>query len=119
MAKSIGAIAENSVAHYLTKRGYQVIGKNVTYPFGELDLVLRHQQTLVFCEVKYRKNQFYGAPFEAVTRAKQKKIILAAKAYLQKHHTSLPACRFDVVSLSGDLSNPVIEHIEDAFWDEG
>jgi len=81
--------------------------------------VVLHKSTVVFLEVKYRKNKAFGAPFEAVSALKQRKIILAAQAYLQRHYKTLPACRFDVVSMSGDLSDPEIEHLEDAFWAEG
>lgn len=119
MALIIGKTAEACAAHYLIERGYRVVAQNVRYPFGELDIVAHHKETLVFCEVKYRKTSDYGSPFEAVGRQKQKKIILAAKAYLTQNHKTLPACRFDVIAVEGDLNHPVIEHLEDAFWDEG
>lgn len=72
----------------------------------------------VFVEVKHRRSQAFGEPYEAVTKSKQKKIILAANAYLQKFRNNIPTCRFDVVSLVGDLKNPLIEHISDAFLAE-
>lgn len=118
MAINAGLRAEEAVAAYLDKKGFRVLKRNVRYPFGELDIVAEHERTLVFVEVKYRQKLSYGSPFEAVSLSKQRKIILAAKAYLQEHHASMPACRFDVVSLSGDLNDPLIDHIADAFWDE-
>jgi putative endonuclease len=118
MTGSIGKKAEDVAAAYLEKYGMVILAKNVMYPFGELDLVALDKKVLVFIEVKYRYSLAFGFPLEAVSRAKQKKIILAAKAYLQKRKCEEPRCRFDVVSLWGDLKNPVIDHIEDAFWVE-
>jgi len=118
MALIIGHSAENVVANLLISQGYKLLAKNVRYVFGELDLVLLDKNTLVFCEVKYRKSLSHGAPWEAVDRKKQKKIAMAANAYLTSNYKIIPCCRFDVVSLSGDLKNPVIYHIKDAFCDE-
>lgn len=118
MVRLIGKKAEDAAAFYLEQRGFKIIAKNVVYVFGELDLVATIHDTLVFIEVKYRKNLFFGEPLDAVTVHKQKKIIRAAKAYLQNHHDELPLCRFDVISLSGELSAPKIFHVEDAFWVE-
>jgi putative endonuclease len=118
MALTIGQDAENVVANYLIGQGYKLLAKNVRYGFGELDLVLLDKDILFFCEVKYRKNLSYGEPWEAVDSKKQKKITMAANAYLTSNYKIIPWCRFDVVSLSGDLNNPVIDHIKDAFFDE-
>lgn len=115
--RALGQVAENLAVTYLRSRGYQIIGQNVSYPFGELDIIARDAQTLVFIEVKHRTSAF-SAPYEAVTKSKQRKIILAAQAYLQKWPKLAPMCRFDVISLVGDLKKPAIEHITDAFLAE-
>lgn len=117
MAITIGKRAEASVAVYLAKKGLKLLAQNVTYRFGELDLVMQDGDTVVFVEVKYRKNSDFGSPFEAVTKAKQRKIINAARAFLKKYRDE-PVCRFDVVAVSGDLANPIYEHINDAFFVE-
>jgi putative endonuclease len=117
--KKLGAEAEALAAAYLVKIGYKIIAQNINYRFGELDIIAFDKQTLVFIEVKHRRSQSYGAPYEAVTRSKQHKIILAAQAYLQKYSKNMPVCRFDVVSLVGDLKSPHLEHIRDAFLAEG
>lgn len=117
MAKAIGYRAEDIAARYLSDLGYKILDKNLSFKFGELDLVALDKKIIVFVEVKYRRSLEHGYPFEAVHRAKQKKIILAAKAYLARHK-ALPLCRFDVLSLHGDLSCPKVEHIIDAFWVE-
>jgi len=116
--RKLGAEAEALAAAYVTKLGYKIIGQNVSYPFGELDIVAKDKQVLVFIEVKHRRTKAFGAPYEAVTSSKQHKIILAAQAYLQKYAKQMPTCRFDVISLVGDLKKPDIEHISDAFLAE-
>jgi|SRR5579871_4880262 len=119
MAVKVGKKAEDVAASFLERQGIRILAKNVVYPFGELDLVGQDKKTLVFVEVKYRYSVAYGFPMEAVTRGKQKKIVMAAKAFLQKYRGPMPFCRFDVISMWGNLSDPVIEHIKDAFWAEG
>jgi putative endonuclease len=109
-----GQEAESLAAAYLAKRGYSIVAKNVRFPFGELDIIARDREILVFVEVKHRRNSVFGMPFEAVTKAKQRKIILAAHAYL-KQYSLQPLCRFDIISLTGDLKKPLIEHMSDAF----
>jgi putative endonuclease len=114
-----GKIAEKLAAKYLEQHGLSIVARNVLFAFGEIDLIALDKKILVFVEVKYRRNLSYGFPYEAVGIKKRKKLIMAAKAFLLRQETSLPSCRFDVISLTGDLNNPVIEHIIDAFWDEG
>lgn len=118
MTVKLGRLAEDKAAEYLSNKGFKIIEKNVSFSFGELDLVALENKILVFVEVKYRRSSDFGWPMDAVSRAKQRKIVLAAKAYLQRRAGPLPACRFDVVSLGGDLKAPAIDHIIDAFWDE-
>lgn len=117
MTKLLGITAEEFAATYLSRKGYEILHKNLSFSFGELDLVALDKKTVVFVEVKYRRSLSFGYPFEAVGKSKQKKIILAAKAYLARFKM-VPDCRFDVISLHGDLKNPEVEHIIDAFWDE-
>lgn len=114
MAKRIGAEAEEFAAQYLVNQGFKILEKNLSFAFGELDLVALDKKTLVFVEVKYRRHLDFGYPYESVGKSKQKKIILAAKAYLARYKV-LPFCRFDIISLHGDLASPKVEHIIDAF----
>lgn len=116
--RALGQVAESLAVTYLQSRGYKILGQNISYRFGELDIIARDAQTLVFIEVKHRRNQLFSAPYEAVTKSKQRKIILAAQAWLQKWPGNIPLCRFDIISLVGDLKNPSIEHISDAFMAE-
>lgn len=115
MAVELGARAEDVVAKYLAAQRFKILARNVRYPYGEIDLVAMDGDILVFVEVKYRRSTKFASPFEAVTSAKQKKIIRAAQAYLQKFKSE-PVCRFDVIAVSGDLAAPHFEHLRDAFW---
>lgn len=115
MSIKIGKEAEDVAASYLSEQGLKVVARNIRYRFGEIDIIAFDKKTLVFVEVKHRYDNSLGEPYLAVNKGKQRKIILAAKAYLQKIPGPMPDCRFDVISMVGDLSNPKIEHFTDAF----
>ncbi len=117
MSRAVGTHYENEAAKFLEARGLKIIARNVSYSFGELDLVAKDGETLVFVEVKHRKQISHGMPFEAVTISKQRKIIKAAKAFIQRMPKT-PFCRFDVISIMGTAPEHAIEHLKDAFWDE-
>ncbi len=110
--RSIGNEKENLAALYFSQTGYDIVEKNFYSRFGEIDLIVKKEDTLVFAEVKYRKNESRGNPLEAVNVRKQKRICRAALYYLSRHHLSVDTpCRFDVVAITGDE----ITHIENAF----
>ena len=93
-------------------RGYEVVARTWRCRGGELDLVVRQGKTLVFCEVKARGGQAFGAPAEAVTRAKQARIRRLAAAWLREEAPRRAATiRFDVVS----VLRGALEVIEGAF----
>ena len=115
MSRALGKEAEDMAKKFLQNLGYSIIDMNVYYTCGELDIIALDKKTMVFIEVKQKKNNFYSNPYEAVNYAKQKKIIKAAHLYLQKLKTPLPYCRFDVVSIIGSGETAQITHIKDAF----
>ena len=94
----LGKKGENVAAHYLKKKGYKIVDKNFTTPFGEIDIIAWDGATLVFIEVKTRKSARYGHPFESVTRQKIKKISKVALYYLKRFKT-IPRARFDVLDI--------------------
>jgi len=101
----IGESAENDACQYLIKHKLNLIRKNYRCKLGEIDLIMLDRQTLVFVEVRYRKNSLYGSGAESITIRKQQKIIKAASYYLQQNpKTSQYACRFDVISMSAPNS---------------
>ena len=98
--RSLGTEKEELAIKYLEEQGAAVLEKNFYFHGGELDLVVKDGEYICFIEVKYRKNKAFGLPEEAVTKAKQKKIIQGAKVFLyQKHYSSETPCRFDVISI--------------------
>ncbi len=109
-----GSTAENLACQYLETRGLVLVARNVRYRGGELDLIMREGETLVFVEVRSRRQSSYGTPAETVTPIKQQRLIHAASLYLQRQALDLP-CRFDVVAILQDGSAPRIDWIRDAF----
>lgn len=110
--RSLGTEKEDLAAAYLTKQGAVILSRNVYFRGGELDLVARDGEYVCFIEVKYRRSASFGLPEEAVTLAKQKKIVRGAKLYLfQNHYPADTPCRFDVISIYKEE----ITWIKDAF----
>ncbi len=108
----IGNKAEDKAANFLKKQGYKIIERNYTLPCGEIDIIAKKDKTLVFVEVKYRKNaDDFGGPVAAVTKAKQKRVINAALSYIKTKKPAFDALMFDIIAISGDK----IEHIQNAF----
>jgi len=110
--KSIGDHGEEQARNYLKKHNVRIVESNFKCKAGEIDIIAMHHDSILFVEVKYRKQIGYGTPAEMVTRAKQKKIISTAQLYLQKHpELANKACRFDVISIHQNDIN----WIQDAF----
>ena len=109
--RALGASGEEAVAAWYVSRGYEVVERNWRCRAGELDLILRRNRTFVFCEVKTRSSDAFGAPVEAVSRSKQVRLRHLAARWLEEAPMRPTEIRFDVASvLAGD-----IEVIEGAF----
>ncbi|MFA7239230.1 MAG: YraN family protein [Sulfuricellaceae bacterium] len=93
-----GARAEQLAAAYLQRHGLTVVARNFRCRAGEIDLILRDGATLVFAEVRLRKNGAFGGAAASITPHKQHKLRLAAQYYLQTLPTE-PPCRFDALLL--------------------
>jgi putative endonuclease len=107
-----GAAYERLAAAFLQKKGYEILKRNYYSPQGEIDLIARDGEYLVFVEVKYRADSRYGHPLETVDTRKQRRIKGAARWYLRENGPKEEtACRFDVV---GMLKDEII-HVENAF----
>lgn len=105
--QGIGQAAENAAAIYLEQQGLQLIERNFSCKTGEIDLILKDQDQLVFAEVRFRKNHQFGGAAASVTLAKQQKLHRTASYYLKRWH-SPPACRFDVVAMTFDSQQQII-----------
>lgn len=111
-SNSAGVKYEQQALAFLKQQGLLLICQNFYCRFGEIDLIMSDQDTLVFVEVRYRKNQDYGGATASVTRQKQHKLIKTAKHYLSQLDVE-PYCRFDVIAMSESSSQP--QWIQDAF----
>ena len=109
--RALGASGEDAVAAWYESNGYEVVERNWRCRTGELDLILRRGRTFVFCEVKTRTSDAFGAPVEAVTRNKQVRLRHLAARWLEEAPLRPTEIRFDVASvLAGQ-----IEVLEGAF----
>ncbi len=94
----LGREGEQRALTYLLAAGLIHIDSNFRRPFGEIDLIMQDQATLVFVEVRSRKAGRFGGAAASITQAKKRRLVLAAKAYLQRFRTA-PPCRFDVIAI--------------------
>ncbi len=113
--RRLGNAGEDAVAAWYDAAGYRVIDRNWRCHDGELDLVVAKGDTLVFCEVKTRASTRFGAPVEAVTGAKQRRLRMLAARWLAEHDTRRRTLRFDVASVmrsaDGQLTVEVLEDV--------
>ncbi len=107
----IGKKYEQKAIDYLIKLNYKIIEQNFKLlPIGEIDIIAKDKGTMVFVEVKYRKNKNFGVPAEFVNKSKQHKITRTALCYIKKNKINADI-RFDVISICQNE----IEHIKNAF----
>ncbi|MBC7203960.1 MAG: YraN family protein [Pusillimonas sp.] len=110
-----GHAAEELACHYLTEQGLFVLARNLKCRTGEIDIVARDQNVLVFIEVRSRRNVNYGLAAETVGPHKQKRLVRTAHFWLpyivRRHFIKTPICRFDIIT----LNSKTIRWIQDAF----
>lgn len=99
-ARARGEAIERLAAAWLAERGLVLLASNQHAKGGELDLVMRDGDTLVFVEVRHRADNRHGHPLETITPVKQRRLIKAARFYLHRNRLSCP-CRFDVLAVTG------------------
>ncbi len=114
-AKQFGRQAEVTAAQYYEKHGYKIERMNFTSRFGEIDIIARKGNVLVFAEVKARSENAIAKPREFVTFTKQQKIIKTAKCYLAYIKDAQAFVRFDVVEIEKIKGRITINIIENAF----
>lgn len=114
--RSDGARIEALARDFLQRQGLTPIAANANYRGGELDLVMRDRDTLVFVEVRYRKSTAFGGAAASVDAGKRRKLVLAAELFLASHREfARLSCRFDVVAAHGDVEAPTFDWLRDAF----
>jgi len=114
--RAVGAYGERLAAHYLKDQGLVLLDRNWRCPDGEVDLILRDGDDIVFCEVKTRRGGRYGTPAEAIDRRKVRKLRGLAARWLAESGVRPRAIRFDVVEvLPQPRGAALVEHIPSAF----
>jgi putative endonuclease len=116
----VGQTGEAAAALVYAARGYRTVARNWRCPLGEIDLVITREDVLVFCEVKTRRTDGLGGPFEAVTATKQRRLRALAVAFMASgaagSHPMGADVRFDVASVTlGPGGRPAVHLFEDAF----
>jgi putative endonuclease len=110
--KQLGDIAEEKACLFLKAKGFSFVDRNYRSPFGEIDLIMKDNEEIVFIEVRSRRDTLYGTAIESINRIKQQKVMKSALCYLQKRKwLDKVNYRFDVVGCSPTH----IEWIKNAF----
>ena len=110
-----GGYGEQLARAFLIREGFRIVEMNYRFHHGEIDIIAEEGEVLVFCEVKTRTNDRYGAPELAVTALKQRQIRKVALGYITVRGLHDRICRFDVVAVRMGRGEPEITLIRDAF----
>lgn len=114
--REAGDEAENAAAAFLAAKGMRIVERNFRARAGEIDIVGREGEVLVFAEVRFREGEDFGGPEETVGFPKRRKIASAAREYLRRVPSdSWKEARFDVVAVVGTGPDRVIRHYPGAF----
>ncbi len=118
--RDTGILGEKLARDFLKKRGYRIIETNYRCPEGEIDIIARHKDFLVFVEVRTKTSLEFGSPEESITPAKREKLRTTAYRYQQAHNDLPLSWRIDVVAVELDQKGKPsrIELIENAVSDE-
>ena len=119
--RRLGNYGELLARRILEDRGYIILHRKYQTRYGEIDLVARDGNQLVFIEVKTRISKAFGAGLEAITKRKRAHLLRTAYCYLQQHHYQDCPCRFDIITLDLDYRGKLVDYqlITDAFGVEG
>lgn len=114
--RRIGSEYETLAIEYLQKQALKLLNRNFSCKMGEIDLIFRKNDMIIFVEVRFRKNAFFGGPLMSVNYNKQQKLIRCAQFFLRCNPTLYNhPCRFDVMSITLKNGMPEIEWVQDAF----
>ena len=109
--RKTGTRYERIAGEYLKSKGYEILEYNYRCKTGEIDIVAKDGEYIVFCEVKYRSGRGKGSPLEAVDGRKQQRIFRCAACYLTERGNTDALCRFDVIGIEGTA----VTHVKNAF----
>jgi putative endonuclease len=112
----LGSYGERLAQEYLEEKGLRILEANYRFHHAEVDIVAEEGEYLVFCEVKTRRDDAFGAPEQAITQYKAHQIRKVASAYLAKHGIHDRQCRFDVIGILVTEGVVRLNHMRNAFW---
>ena len=107
----VGRWGEQAAADHLEKQGYQILARNVRTAHGEVDVIARQQNVLVFVEVKTRSSNRYGYPEYSVSPKKRMHLLSSAEKYILEH-PEFQTWRVDVIAVEGESGDAKIVHFE-------
>ena len=113
--QTLGKIGEELACRELRRRGYDVLARRYRTRHGEIDIIARHREAIVFVEVKARRDDRFGGAAAAVTACKQRRVARMATDYLARRGWLDVECRFDVVTIDYNGDTPRIDVITHAF----
>ncbi len=114
--ESVGAYGERVAVRYLLDQGMQILDRNWRCRHGEIDVVARDGETLVFCEVKTRRTPRCGTPLESVVRAKVRRLRRLAAQWMVTTGQHAEKVRFDVIGVFPQKVGPArLQHVREAF----
>ena len=112
-----GARGEGIAREYLKSKGYDFVASNFRCPLGEIDIIAREGERLVFVEVRTRRSPgWYGSPEESISKRKRDKLVATAETYIQSYDTPPEDWRIDLISVRVDSRGAImlVEHMENA-----
>lgn len=115
--KDIGSFGEALARDYLISKGYKILNMNFRNKFGEIDIICKKNNLLIFCEIKSRYSNSFGSPIESITCYKQKQIIKLSELYLISKKYYNFNVRYDIIEVLFNTitSSHIINHVQDAF----
>ena len=115
--KDIGSFGEALARDYLISKGYKILNMNFRNKFGEIDIICKKNNLLIFCEIKSRYSKSFGSPIESITCYKQKQIIKLSELYLISKKYYNFNVRYDIIEVIFNTitSSHIINHVQDAF----
>ena len=115
----LGKKGENIACKFLEKNGYQIMERNYRNKAGEIDIIARDKDDIVFVEIKTKLSKDFAQPELSVNPSKQRKIVKTALTYLMVKGIKKTGCRFDVIGITGEKEERKIELIKNAFTPDG
>lgn len=115
--KDIGSFGEALARDYLISKGYKILNMNFRNKFGEIDIICKKNNLLIFCEIKSRYSNSFCSPIESITCYKQKQIIKLSELYLISKKYYNFNVRYDIIEVIFNTitSSHIINHVQDAF----